>query len=168
MLAAHLVEAAEAERLLVDDQARGRLVEVIAREPLRGKAVLRRRLEYFQQALVRAVGARRQRLRDFPVGAGACERYGRLPAILALLQGHRAGDHGRDQQHADAGERRAQAALRAVRGRGALGEEVVFGRVEIRLVDALPLERGGEPRTAVELARVTAAGDPVGATRSGR
>ena len=93
-------------------------------------------------------------------------RRGRLAAgVPALIERHRAGDHGHDEQRADAGEDRAQAALRAVRGGGALGEELALGRVEVRLVGARPLERRGEPRTPVELARVTAAGVPVARRR---
>ena len=55
---------------------------------------------------------------------------------------------------ADAGEHEPQAALGAPARAPALVEERALGRGELGLVRGRPVERGGQARAAVELARV--------------
>ena len=65
------------------------------------------------------------------------------------------------QQRRDAGERQAQAALRALGGGSARVEEGALGRVELVLVAVTPLESDRQPRAAVDVAGVTSAFVPL-------
>ena len=69
----------------------------------------------------------------------------------------------RTEQRADAREHRAQAALRSGSRRGASSRSRNARSVALRsrVVPPRPLERRGQPRAAVELARVAAAGVPL-------
>ena len=102
-------------------------------------------------------------LLDERLGAEALGELGRLGvARLAALRQREdaAGDGGREQD-GDAGEQDAQAPVRAagalrllLGGVAALGHELALELVELEGVVGAPVERGGEARAAVELARV--------------
>ena len=76
-----------------------------------------------------------------------------------------AGDHGEHEQCGDAGEHDPQAALRALARAPALVEERALDGVELGLVVGRPVERRGQPRAAVQLAAIAAAGVPRRARR---
>ena len=73
----------------------------------------------------------------------------------ALVERDRAGD---DSASASSTPRpaddRSQPSLRALARRAARGEEVALDRVELAVVRGRPLQRGGQPRAAVQLAGV--------------
>ena len=74
------------------------------------------------------------------------------------------------EQRGDAGERAGAGAAARARARGPAGvEERALGRVELVLVAGAPVERGGQPRAAVELAGVAPALVPLarGVARGG-
>ena len=79
----------------------------------------------------------------------------------ALMHGDERAERGQGKQRRDAGEREAQAALRAL-GRGPPGvEERTFARVELALMTGAPLQGDGQSRPAIEVARIASALLPV-------
>jgi hypothetical protein len=79
----------------------------------------------------------------------------------ALIERDQAPDNRDGQQAGDRGEHQAQAALRPPRGRPARVEEGALGLVELLLVCGPPLQRGGQPRAAIDVPRIAAVLVPV-------
>ena len=126
-------------------QVPARLRRVVERDGLAG-----------EQRAVQAVLGEGTRAEPLRVGRGRLLARG-----SALLERDAPGDQREHQQRGDAGERGAQAALGAL-GRGtAVVDEGALDRVELGLVPSRPVQRRRQARTAVQLARIAAAGIPL-------
>ena len=81
-------------------------------------------------------------------------RRGRLGAgVAALVERDHTRDDRQREQHGEAGDQRPQPALRALARRSARGHEIALGRGELG-GGGRPVEHRGQPRAAVQLARV--------------
>ena len=144
----HAAHDADGRRALVQrgEQAAARLRAVVERDALAGE----------QQRAVEVVLGERARAEPLRVGAGGLVARG-----AALLEREEPGDDREDEQPGDSGEHGAQAPLGAPARRAALVEEGPLDVSQLGVVGGRPVERGGQPRAAVELAGVAAARVPL-------
>ena len=142
-----------------DDADRGRALDQRGEQvPARLHCVVERdALAGQQQRAVQLVLDERARAEPLRVGRASP----RSRAVPRCVERDEPGDDREHEQRGDAGEDRAQPPLRALARGPALVEEGALGRVELGLVRRRPVQRRGQARAAVKLARVAAAGVPL-------